>query len=92
MCSLISILLVDSHRGSGAGCAGWLCIGSSDLGRVLEYFLETFLEAIYVIIDQMLLVNLSLVNETDQSQAFVDFPQIQHDVLLVICMCQSNNA
>ncbi len=43
---------------------------------MLEYFLEALFEAVNVIIDQMLFVNLSLVNETDQSQALVDFSQI----------------
>jgi len=40
---------------------------------VLEYFLETFLEAIDVIVDEVLLVDLGLVNQADQGQAFIDF-------------------
>lgn len=40
----------------------------------------------------MLLVNFSLVNQTHQGEALIDFPKVQHDVLLVIRMSQPDNA
>ena len=53
--------------------------------------LESFFEAIDVVVDQMLSMNLALVNKADKGQTFVNFSQIQHNVLLVIGMCQSDD-
>ena len=59
---------------------------------MLEYFLETFLEAVNVIVDEVLLVNLGLVYQADQGQAFVDFSQVEYNVLLVVSVSQSDDA
>ncbi len=56
-----------------------------------ENRLESFLEAINVVVDQMLSMDLTLVNQAYEGQTFVNFSQIQHNVLLVIGMGQSDD-
>ena len=51
---------------------------------LLEDFLEAFLEAVDVVVDQVLLVNLPLVDEAHEGEALVDFAQIQDDVVLAV--------
>ena len=54
---------------------------------MFKYFLETLLEAVDVIVNQMLLVDLGLVDEADQGQTLVHFSEVEHDILLVVGMC-----
>ena len=58
---------------------------------MLKDLLEALLEAIDVIIDEMLLVDLRLVDKADQGQALVDLPEVKHNVFLVVGVCQSND-
>ena len=39
----------------------------------------------------MLSVNLTLIDETHKCKALIDLPQIEHNVLLIVSMCQSNH-
>ena len=59
--------------------------------RVSEDLLQALLEAVNVVIDQMLPVDLVLVDQADQGQTLVNFSQVQNDVLLVVCVSQSND-
>lgn len=59
--------------------------------RVSEDLLQALLEAVNVVIDQMLPVDLVLVDQTDQGQTLVNFSQVQNDVLLVVCVSESND-
>ena len=54
--------------------------------RVSEDLLQALLEAVNVVIDQMLPVDLVLVDQADQGQTLVNFSQVQNDVLLVVCV------
>ena len=55
-----------------------------------EDVLEALLEAIDIVVDQMLPMDFALIDEADEGQALVNFTQVQNDVLLIVCMCQSN--
>ena len=59
--------------------------------RVSEDLLQALLEAVNVVIDQMLPVDLVLVDQTDQGQTLVNFSQVQNDVFLVVCVSESND-
>lgn len=52
---------------------------------------KSFFEPVNIVIDEMLPMDFTLVNEADESQAFVNLAQVEHDVLLIVCMCQSND-
>ena len=52
--------------------------------------LEAFLEAIDIVVDQVLPMDFTLIDETNESKALVNFTQVQNDVLLIVCMRQSN--
>ena len=52
--------------------------------------LESLLKAIDVVVDQVLLVDLGLIDQTHQSQAFVHLSQVEHDVLVGIRVTESD--
>lgn len=52
-----------------------------DAPRVLEYPLESLLEPVNVVVDQVLLVDFALVDETHERQTLVHLSQVQHNVL-----------
>ena len=62
-----------------------------DRFTLLKYLLQSFLEAVDVVVDQMLLVDFTLVDQANQGQTLVHFSQVQHDVLLGIGVGQSDN-
>ena len=51
-----------------------------------EDLLEALLKAIDIVVYQVLPMDLALVNEAYKSQALVNFAQVQHDVLLIVCV------
>ena len=55
-------------------------------GRVLKYLLQTLLEAVNIVVDQVHLADLGLLDQTNQSQALVHLPQVQNYVLLWIVL------
>lgn len=61
------------------------------LGRVSEDFLQSFFEPIDIVVDQVLPVDFTLVNQADQSQTLVHLSQVEHNVLLVVCVCKTND-
>lgn len=58
---------------------------------MVENFLESLLEAVDIVVDQMLSVDLALVDQTHQCQTLVHLSQVQDDVFLVVSMGQSND-
>ena len=61
------------------------------LSRVSKNIFQPFLEAIDVVVDQVLSVDFALVNKANEGETFINFAQVEHDVLLVVCVGQSNN-
>ena len=57
---------------------------------MFKYFLEAFFKPIDIVVNQVLLVDLSLVDETHECQTFIDLTKVKHDVLLRVGMIQSN--
>ena len=53
-----------------------------------EDVLESFLEAVNVVVDQVLAVDFTLIDQADQSQTLVHLSQVKHDVFLVVCVRQ----
>ena len=68
-----------------------LSICSSDLWGVLKDLLEALLEAIDVVVYQVLPMDLALVDEADKGEALVNFAQVQHDVLLIVRVGQPDD-
>lgn len=68
-----------------------LDIVCSHFRRVSEDLFQSFLEPINVVVDQVLPMNFTLVDEADECEALVHFPQVQNDVLLIVCVRQSDN-
>ena len=68
-----------------------LLVSGSHLGRMGKDLLESVLKSVNIVVYQVLAVNFSLVDQTHQSETFVNFAQINHYVLLVVCVRQSYN-
>ena len=58
---------------------------------MVEDFLEALLEAVDIVVDQVLSVDLTLVDQAHQRQTLVNFSQVQDNVFLVVCMGQTND-
>ena len=56
-----------------------------------EDLLQALLEPINVVVNQVLAMDFTLVDEADESQTFVDFSEVQHNVFLIVRVCQSND-
>ena len=56
-----------------------------------EDLFKAFLEPINVVVDQVLAMDLTLVDQADECQAFIDFSKVQNDVLLIVRMSQSDD-
>jgi len=58
---------------------------------VCEDFLQALLKAINIVVDKVLSVDFALIDEADEGEALVNLPQVEHNVLLVISVGQSDD-
>jgi len=63
----------------------------SHFRRVSKDLSQALLESINVVVDQMLPMDFTLVNQAHECKAFVNFPQVQNNVLLIVCMGKPYN-
>ena len=54
------------------------------IGRVGEDVLEALLEAVNVVVDEVLAMDFALVDQADQGETLVNLAQVEHNVLLVV--------
>lgn len=57
---------------------------------MLKDLLQAFFEPIDIVVYQVVLIDLTLINEANQGQALVHFPQVEHYVLRGVRMPQPN--
>jgi len=55
---------------------------------VSEDLVQALFEPINVVVDQVLPVNFTLIDEADEREALINFTQVQNNVLLIVCMSQ----
>ena len=60
-------------------------------GRVGKNLLQAFLKAVNIVVDQMLSVNLTLIDQTHECKALIHLSQVKHNVLLIVSVCQSDD-
>ena len=53
-----------------------------------EDLVQALFEPINVVVDQVLPVNFTLIDEADEREALINFTQVQNNVLLIVCMSQ----
>ena len=63
----------------------------SHFRRVSEDLSQALLEPINVVVNQVLAMDFTLVDQADERQTFVHFPQVQDNVFLIVRVGQPDN-
>ena len=89
----MQLVSVSTLRVSLLPCCRCACVLEVllHLFGVREDLLEALLEAIDVVVYQVLPMDLALVDEADKGEALVNFAQVQHDVLLIVRVGQPDD-